>query len=170
MLFAVSASLLIAGCGQTAKTDEVQVPQGMVAVDLSQYGKDIIINVPDSTNGTMVIEELGGPVRISVGKNFMIDLNEGDGDIEMKKNVDIKENEVYKFEKFIVEEPTAVVYSWKMIGAEKSEFGFYSVSKIGEVNYEVVNTAGEIFTEEACKKMLESAKSIRAKSVTKKEA
>ena len=158
------------GCGdKKGGTTDESVPAGMVAVDLSKYGKNIIINVPDSTTGPLSIQDMGGAVRIVVGKNFQIDIKEGEGNLDMKKNEDIKKNDVYKFDQFTLDEPNAIIYSWHMESGTP-EFRFFSFIKIGEVTYEVEDVAGEVFTDGACKKMLESAKSIRAAEVKKPAA
>ena len=169
LLMSIVSAFAFAGCGgkKENNTDET-VPAGMVAVDLSKYGKNVIINVPDSTNGPLSVEDMQGAVRIIVGKNFQIDIKEGEGNMDMKKNEDIKKNEVYKFDKFTVEEPNAIIYSWHMEGGQP-EFRMFSAMKVGNVTYEIEDVAGEIFSEGACQKMLESAKSLRA-SETKKPA
>jgi len=162
--------ITLTSCGgkKDGNTDQ-SVPAGMVAVDLSKYGKNIVINVPDSTTGPLTVQDMGGAVRIVVGKNFQIDVKEGEGNLDMKKNEDIKKNDVYKFDKFTLEEPNAIIYSWHMEGGQP-ESRFFFFSKVGEVTYEVEDVAGEVFNDGACQKMLESAKSIRAAEVKKPAA
>lgn len=169
-ILTIITSITLVSCGdKTGGTTDQTVPAGMVALDLSKYGKNIVINVPDSTTGPLSVQDMGGAVRIVVGKSFQIDIKEGEGNLDMKKNEDIKKNEVYKFDKFSVEEPNAIIYSWHMEGGQP-EFRFFSFVKIGEVTYEVEDVAGEVFTDGACQKMLESAKSLRAAEVKKPDA
>ena len=155
-------------CGGGKKNEDSNqtVPVGMIEFDLSKYGKNVVINIPDSTNGLLSVEDIGGAIRIMVGKTFQVEVKEGEGNMDMKKNEDIKKNEVYKFDKFSVEEPNAIIYSWHMEGGQP-EFRMFATSKIGNVIYEVEDVAGEVFTESACQKMLESAKSLRAKEPKK---
>jgi hypothetical protein len=164
---ALAGTFAVTGCGgkKTDATDQ-SAPAGMMALDLSKYGKNVIINVPDSTTGPLTVEDMGGAIRISVGKAFQIQVKEGEGNLEMKKSEDIKKNEVYKFDKFSVEEPNAIIYAWHMEGGQP-EFRMFSTVKVGEVTYEVEDVAGEVFSEAACQKMLESAKSLHAAEVKK---
>jgi hypothetical protein len=164
------AALAFYGCGGDKPVmEENNVPAGWMALDLTPHGKNITINVPDTSNGPLLIEEMGGAIRISVGKKFMIEVGEGEGNIQMKKDVDIKANDIYKFDAYIVEEPTALIWKWHLEGSE-AECKMFCIVKVGEVNYEVKDVDGEIFSEEACKKMLEAAKSIKVKEVKKTEA
>ena len=173
-----TVALTLSGCGggKTATTDG-SVPPGMQAMDLSKYGKNIIINIPDSTNGPISVDNsMGDMIRIAVGKMFQIDIKEGEGNMDMKKNEDIKKNEVYKFDNFDIDEPDAIIWSWHMEGRTTPdgkpaiEFNMYTARKLGTITYEVESVAGEIFTLDACKKMLESAKSIHAKETKKPDA
>jgi hypothetical protein len=178
LFLTVTAALSLTGCGGKSENNTDQsVPPGMMALDLSKYGKNVIIHVPDSTNGPLSVDNsMGEMVRIVVGKSFQIDIKEGEGNMDMKKNEDIKKNEVYKFDKFDVDEPDAIVWSWHMDGrvddkgAPILEYNMYTARKVGAVTYEVETVPGEVFSMEACKKMLESAKSLRAKEEKKPEA
>ena len=163
--------LLAAGCGG-GKTDEnpnAGVPQGMVAADLSAQGLNILINAPDSTNGSLeILENAQGGADVKVGKNFQMTVTEGAGDFTMKKN-DITTDAVRKFIRYVVEEPNALVWEWQMEGMEP-EFHFYAVVKAGEKTFEIHDVEGEVFSEKAATQMLESAKSIRVKAATKAES
>lgn len=171
-LLAIAATLSFMSCGNSKDGDDTTdtpVPVGMMALDLSEYGMNVLINIPDSTHGPLVTEDVGGAVRISVGNNFKIEVRTGEGNMEMKKTVDIAKNEVYKLDKYVVEEPNTIIYQWHMEGSQP-ETRFFSVVKIGDQNYEVEDVAGEIFSEESCKKMVESAKSLREKPLKKADA
>jgi hypothetical protein len=179
LFLSVSAALTLGSCGggKTDNSTDQSVPPGMIALDLSKYGKNVIINVPDSTNGTLSVDNsMGEMVRVMVGKNYQVDIKEGEGNMDMKKNEDIKKNEVYKFDKFDVEDPDGIIWSWHMDGrvddkgAPILEYNMFATQKVGAVTYEVESVAGEVFGMEACKKMLESAKSLRAKESKKPEA
>ncbi|MEW6468807.1 MAG: hypothetical protein AB1458_07785 [Bacteroidota bacterium] len=175
---AVAGSLLYMGCGGGATDGNGgEVPKGMMALDLSQYGKNIIIHVPDSTAGPLSVEDMGGGLRITVGKNFQIDLKEGAGDLNTKKDVDIKQNEVYALDTMVVDQPDGIVYCWHMKGAAPAdstksiyEYRFFAVVKAGDVTYEVEDVAGEIFGRKAVMSMFEAARSIKPKEAKKPEA
>jgi hypothetical protein len=179
LFLTVTASLALTGCGgdKTDNNNNQDVPAGMMALDLSKYGKNVIIHVPDSTNGPLTVDNsMGEMIRIVVGKGFQIDIKEGEGNMDMKKSEDIKKNEVYKFDKFDVEEPEAIIWSWHMDGRvdengkQVIEYNMFCARKLGAVTYEVETVAGETFSLDACKRMLESAKSLRAKEEKKPEA
>lgn len=171
-LSAVSiCTIILAGCGGGKKTEttDQSLPPGMMVLDLSKWGKNVLINIPDSTVGPLTVEDMGGAVRITVGKNFQLSVKEGEGNMDMKKNEDIKKNEVYKFDKFVVDTSDAVIYSWHMEGSQP-EFRMFAVIKLGNVVYEVEDVPGEVFSESACHKMLQSARSLRLKEAKKTEA
>jgi hypothetical protein len=178
LFLTVTTTLALTSCGgKTETTTDQSVPAGMMALDLSKYGKNIIINVPDSTNGPLAVDNsMGEMVRVVVGKSFQLDIKEGEGNLDMKKNEDIKKNGVYKFDKFDVEEPESIIWSWHMDGKVDDkgnpvlEYNMFSTKKVGAVTYEVETVAGEIFSLEGCKKMLDAAKSIHPKETKKPEA
>lgn len=165
-LFFISTSLLLAtGCGN-GKNDaaDVNVPQGMVAADLSEQGMPILINVPDSTVGKLeIIPNPQGGADVKAGKNFQITILEGEGEgMEMKKKL-ITSDDVRKFIKYVTEEPNAIAWEWQMEGGEP-EFHFYAIVKTEDKSYEVFDVIGEMFSEKAAMQMLEAAKSIRKKA------
>ena len=168
-LFIAGTSIIgLAGCGN-GKTDDngsADVPQGMVAADLSAVSEgrmQVLINVPDSTTGPLeIISNAQGGADVKVGKNFQMTITEGMGDMTMKKN-DITTDAVRKFVKYIVEDPNALVWEWQMEGMEP-EFHFYAIVKSGEKTFEVRDVEGEIFSEKAATQMLDAAKSIRLKA------
>ena len=161
---ACASLLALAGCGN-GKTDATNagIPKGMVAADLSAQGLFALVNVPDSTVGPLeIISNAQGGADVKVGKNFQMTITEGAGDFEMKKN-DITHDDVRKFVKYIVEDPSALVWEWQIEGMEP-EFHFYTVVKAGEKSFEVRDVEGEIFSEKAATQMLDAAKSLRLKA------
>lgn len=162
----VMSGLLIVSCKEQAKEEatEPSVPEGMMEVDLSKYGyNNLIINLPDSNEAPLEIQETGTVLNLRVGKNFQISLKEGEGNLQIKKEVDIKKNDVYKLDKFIVDDTTALMYSWHITEGQP-EFRFFVVKKFGKAVYELEDIAGEAFSEEACKRMYECAKSLHVKA------
>jgi len=173
LIIALAGGVSLAGCGNKEENNSVMA--GMMQLDLSQYGKNITINVPDSVTGPLSVEDMGGILRIAVGKTFQIDIKEGPGDMATKKDVDIKQNEVYQLDTMVVDQPDGIIYCWHMKGAAPSddptksiyEYRMFSTVKIGEVTYEVEDVAGEIFGRTAAMKMLDAAKTIKAKETKK---
>src|ERR1051326_1953845 len=180
-LFAVVGALVLASCGGKKGNENTDnsVPAGWIALDLSKYGKNLVINVPDTTIGPLpltVDNSTGEMIHITVGKDFQVDIKEGEGNMDMKKTVDIQKNEVYTFDKYLVDTADAIIYTWHMNGKTDDkgqpvpEYGVFAIKKIGNVTYEIESSAGEIFTDAGCKKMLESARSLREKPAEKKPA
>ena len=176
---AAIGAFAFAGCG--GKEENSSAPKGMMMLDLSIYGKNITMNVLDTsilTNGQLSIEDIGGTLRVKVGKTFQVDIKEGAGDMATKKDVDIKQNEVYQLDTMVVDQPEGIIYCWHMKGATASddpnksiyEYRVFSTMKAGDVTYEVEDVAGEIFNRDAAMKMLDAAKSIKAKEAKKPDA
>ena len=150
-------SLLTPSCGNKTSQEEIKAPVGMVALDLSKYGKQFSIFVPDTTTAKLEItEQSWGALEIKVGKGFQVSITEDPGDIELKKS-DIKSNDVNIFKSFIVEEPITLLWQSEIT---KPEFHFYTIQKVGENTYvleDIVSADGEPQSQEAIQKMLESA-------------
>jgi len=171
LLISAASLLFIAGCGNGKNDDNANAgaPKGMVAADLSAQGLPVLINVPDSTMGKLVIEtNAQGGADVKVGKNFQMTIVEGAGDITMKKN-DITHDDVRKFIKYLVEDPNAIVWEWQIEGMEP-EFHFYAIVKAGDKSFEVRDVEGEVFSEKSATQMLDASKSIRLKAPVKAES
>jgi len=155
-------------CGGKKEEAKVEAPAGMIAVDLSKYGKPFTIFTPDTTNVKLVItEQSWGALEIKAGKNFQVSITEDPGDIELRKS-DVKGDEVNKFKSFIIEEPNTIMWESEIT---KPEFHFYTIQKIGNATYvfeDIKSTDGEPFSKDAAQRMLDSAKGI--KEVKKPEA
>lgn len=164
--FVIITSAALVGC-EGSKESGVQntdIPQGMMPLDLTQYGYAVSINVPDAATGPLeVVAQSWGTVEIKVGKMFQLSVKDGQGDIALKKR-DIAGNDVNKFKRYVVDEPSALLWESQIM---ESEFHFYTVVKAGNASYEVEDIAGEIFSETQATKMLETAKAM--KDVEKKK-
>ena len=99
LLSALTLSLTFISCGNKDAKENIQAPAGMVALDLSRYGKQFSIFVPDTTAAKLeVTEQSWGALEIKIGKNFRMSITEDPGDIELRKS-DIKSNDVNIFKK-----------------------------------------------------------------------
>lgn len=164
-LFSFTALLIVTGCGnKAADHQETDIPKGMMAVDISSHGLPLIINLPDSSLGAHEIREnaLGG-IDVKSGKNFQISIIEGTGNFDMKRS-DIETDAVRKLVKYVINEPATLCWEWQIEGLEP-EFHFYTIIHTGNKSFEVQDVEGEMFSENAVAKMLESAKSIRLKDI-----
>ncbi|MES2565440.1 MAG: hypothetical protein V4565_01155 [Bacteroidota bacterium] len=160
VLSAFTLSLVIASCGGKETKQNIEAPAGMVALDLSKYGKQFSIFVPDTTALKLeVTEQSWGALEIKVGKTFQISITEDPGDIELRKS-DIKSNDVNIFKSFVIEEPLTIMWESEIT---KPEYHFYSIQKVGASTYvfeDIVPADGNPMSKEAVEKMLESAKKI----------
>jgi hypothetical protein len=160
LLSALTLSVAFISCGDKDAKQDIQAPAGMVTLDLSKFGKQFSIFVPDTTAAKLQItEQSWGALEIKVGKNFQISITEDPGDIELRKS-DIKSNDVNIFKSFIVEEPLTIMWESAIT---KPEFHFYSIQKAAGNSYvfeDIVSADGEPLSKDAVQKMLDSAKSI----------
>ena len=151
--------IALAGCG--GKKESTKIP-GMMELDLSSHGLPIIISVPDSArNKFEIVTQSWGATEIKVGKDFQISIAEGDGDIALKKS-DVAGDDVNKFKRYVIDEPTMILYESAIT---EPEFHVYSIMKLEKASYVIEDIKGEIFSEKMAQTIMESAKSIRAKEV-----
>ena len=160
LLTIITLTLVLASCGTKDTKENIQAPVGMVALDLSKFGKQFSIFVPDTTAAKLeIIEQSWGALEVKVGKNFRISITEDPGDIELRKS-DIKSNDVNIFKSYVVEEPLTIMWESEIT---KPEYHFYSIQKTGGNTYvfeDIVAADGEPLGKEAVQKMLDSAKQI----------
>lgn len=159
-LTALAITTTITSCGGGEKKEDIQAPAGMVALDLSKFGKQFSIFVPDTTTSKLSItEQSWGALEIKVGKTFQISVTEDPGDIELKKS-DIKSNDINVFKSYVLEEPLTIMWESEIT---KPEYHFYSIQKVGNNTYvfeDIVPADGEPLGKEAVQKMLDSVKKI----------
>ena len=163
LLATLTLAVSITSCGSKDSKQNLEAPAGMVALDLSKFGKQFSVFVPDTTTAKLeVVEQSWGALEIKVGKNFHLSITEDPGDIELRKS-DIKSNDVNVFKSFVLEEPLSVFWESAIT---QPEYHFYSIQKIGTNTYvfeDVVAEDGQPFSKESVQKMLDSAKNIIAK-------
>lgn len=163
LLATLTLAVVITSCGNKDSKQNLEAPAGMVALDLSKFGKQFSVFVPDTTAAKLeVVEQSWGALEIKVGKGFHLSITEDPGDIELRKS-DIKSNDVNVFKSFVVEEPLSILWESAIT---QPEYHFYSIQKIGTNTYvfeDVVAQDGQPFSKEAVQKMLDSAKNIVAK-------
>ncbi|MBN8703012.1 MAG: hypothetical protein J0M08_08100 [Bacteroidetes bacterium] len=161
-LLLIACVLFIASCGNESK-ENANVPAGMTQVDLTKYGLDATINIPDSTNGTAeIVQQSWGATEIKIGQGFQLSIIEDAGDISLAKS-DVAGNDVNKLKKYLIDEPTTILYESSII-ENQSEYHLYAIIKTGEKSFVVEDIKGDAFSEKEIRTMLESAKSITAKT------
>jgi len=152
--------LVVASCSVDEKQQNIQAPAGMVILDLSKFGKQFSIFIPDTISSKLeLVEQSWGALEIKVGKEFHISITEDPGDIELRKS-DIKSNDVNVFKSYLTEEPLCIMWESQIINPE---YHFYTIKKAGESTYvfeDVVPLDGNPLSKEAVQKMAFSAKNI----------
>ncbi|MHB8260190.1 MAG: hypothetical protein ACYDCN_04960 [Bacteroidia bacterium] len=160
--------LIIASCGGNKKTENIVAPKGMSYFDISKTGMNAFILIPDSSVGILDTRiQSSGEYIVKVGKDFQISIIETQGDVNQKK-VDIASDDVNKLKKYIVDEPTTLM--WQSGIADLSEFHFYHIAKLGTRTYVFEDIKGEPFTQPAIQKMLDACKQVKEKKVEDKKS
>ncbi len=168
LLIAAPALLFFLSCGGS-KTEESNAPMpGMMEVGLKINGNNLSIMVPDSSKGKMeIIEQSWGATEIKVGTAFQISIEEGDGDIALIKS-DITGNEVFKLQRYLKDEPTLLFWEGKNADLPDARFHFYTIEKVGTINYVIKDIeTGEAYSEKQVQTMLDAAKTLKPKVITK---
>lgn len=160
ILSVLAFATIITSCNGGDKKEQIQAPAGMVALDLSKYGKQFSIFVPDTTTAKLsVVEQSWGALEVKVGKTFQISITEDPGDIELKKS-DIKSNDINIFKSYLIEEPLTIMWESEIT---KPEYHFYSIQKAAGNTYvfeDIVPADGEPLNKDAVQKMLDSVKQL----------
>lgn len=161
---AIVAAVFAASCGG-GKTEDKPVAAGMMELDLTAQGLPITIVVPDSVKRKLeIVVQSWGATEIKIGGNFQISIKDGEGDMALAKS-DIAGNDVNKFKRYVVDEPTAIIWESQIT---EPEYHMYAIVKAGDRSYEIEDIKGDMFSEEDAKKMLEAARSIKVKEAAPK--
>ena len=169
-IFTTILLLSFAACGgdktQEIKTDEVKEDtplKGFEELDLSQWGFNLVIMVPEAaTNGEpeVTLTERGA-LEIVVGSDFGLEIMYGDGDIELLKT-DLKEDLVFT-SKIVKEEENALVYTQDIPDSGvKTQNHFLYKAVVGNDTYEVRDLLDEEYGEGMIEKMLSAAKTLKS--------
>ena len=165
MIAAIALPLMWTACGEDkpAETEDV-VPKGMRAVDIGPTGFPVKINVPDSSMGVLDTASTPNGVKVRVGNNFDLLVNQGgaeEADLAAVKSL-IEATDA-GMSSFTVNDATTLVWETKF--GDLSMFHFYTLVKVGNDTYYVRDNSfdpNNQFKKEHVDKMLESAKSLRA--------
>lgn len=171
LILSIFSFLLITSCGGdattevTENTEETVQLKGFEELDLSEYGFNLTMMVPEAeTNGApeVVLTERGA-LEIIVGSNFGIEIMYGEGDLELLKT-DLQEDLVFKSE-IVKEEENALIYKQDIPDSGvKTQNHFFYKAVVGNDVYEVRDVMEGEYGEGMIEKMLEAAKTIKASS------
>lgn len=166
---ALSLSLLtLFSCGggekETTTENEIVTIPGYVDLDLSEYGYELVIQIPGEDQGLPEISETSfGKIEIRVGKMFGIEIADGPGDFALLKS-DLDGDLVYK-SKILAEDSTHIIYEREIPDSGiETEYHFFYVANIKDRGrYEIQNLKDEFYSQTAIEKMVEAVKTLRAK-------
>jgi hypothetical protein len=167
LIFTLAMGITSCG-GKKEEQEQLVAPKGMRYLDISRTGMNLFVLIPDSSVGTLdTIMQSSGEYLVKVGNNFQVSILENNGDIAQKK-ADITNDDVNKLKKYLVDDPTTLV--WESGIADLSEFHFYHIAKIGDRTYVFEDVKGEPFTQDVITKMLDACKQAKEKQTGEKKA
>ncbi|HTA82773.1 MAG TPA: hypothetical protein VK783_07570 [Bacteroidia bacterium] len=143
--------------------DEAPLGAGMIRMSLSSVGMPVTIDIPDTEKTHYGIETLpSGDVHVYVNKGFNILINVSGMDMNRKKK-DIAGNDVDKFQSWVTQDSSGIVYKTQMVN---EEYHFYAIVKKGDKTFYVQEQSqgsdGNVtnFNQAQAQAMYESAKTI----------
>ena len=175
ILFAalLAAPLLWTACSgnKTEEATEDIVPKGMKAIDLTHLGFPLKFNIPDSTYfPTVDTMETPSGVQVKVGNHFDVLINSASGDeADLNKQKDLINATDAGMSNFIGGDSATLVWETKF--GDLSMFHFYHIVKTANGSFFVRDNNSNPdnqFKKKEVDKMLESAKSLRAKPAAAK--
>tara|TARA_R110000868_G_scaffold121081_5_gene321287 strand:+ start:55 stop:576 length:522 start_codon:yes stop_codon:yes gene_type:complete len=165
-LFALIVLFSACGSGEeksSAKEEETlnENYNKMIQTDLSEYGLNATIYIPDESKGKAEISETSwGSINIEVGENFGLEIIPFGMSIEDKK-IELQGDLVYNTE-YIEQTENLLVFTKVIKDSDmEPEVHFFYVTKVDGEQVEVKNTKDRTFRKEAVDKMVESAKSLK---------
>lgn len=155
----------LSSCGGGSDTSETDSSAALlpnhVWLDLSKYGFDVSIQIPDSTIGLAeIVHTNSGAVEIVVGRNFGISVQYGEGDIAMLKE-DLKADDVFKSE-WLIDEANTLLYNRTIPNTEiETQHHFLHVTQLSNAIFEVRTLDMETYGKKATEDMLNAAKTLK---------
>ncbi len=168
LIAAFALPLLWTACSDNpAEVKEDVVPKGMKAIDLTHLGFPLKINIPDS-NFFPTVDTMETPVgiEIRIGQHYNVLINGAtpeDADLAKQKEL-IAASSDAGVSNFITSDSSTLVWETKF--GDLSMMHFYHIVSIGNDKYYVRdnnNNPDNQFNKDDINRMLESAKSLRAK-------
>jgi hypothetical protein len=170
-LFIMISSIFFISC--SSSTEQEILPKGKMRFDLSPYGKQISIVLPDSASGKLSISENNTQLEVQCTNqqtklNFGLSIEETSGTIDLIKN-DIAADEINRFKRFLIEDSTLLVWESEIV---TSEFHLYAVVSTTESTFvvrDLQSTENEPYNEQQIKEMADAIKSIRLVNKTARQ-
>ena len=158
-------SLFLSACSSKTNSNQEEdatATESMLEFDLSAFGTQAIILLPDTTLSPLETTILpSGELEIRVGKGFQVMIAEG-GDIELKKS-DIETDLLYKGT-VLKQTDNSLLYKSELPDGSLSFHHFYVIKEINGNMYELSDIDnGEPFSENEAEIMLKSALALKSK-------
>ena len=167
LIFIVSfTSISCNGTDEVADVVEYPELKGFEALDLSQWGFNLTVMVPNKElNGDpQVTLTERGTLEIIVGASFGLEIMYGEGDIELLK-MDLKEDLVFSSE-IVKEDSVSIIYTQDIPDSGvKTQNHFLYKAVIGTDIYEVRDVVDGEYGSGMIEIMLNAARTLRANKV-----
>jgi hypothetical protein len=172
-VFILMASLFLFSCGGTTETKEesnnteelsTESYEGMTEVNLSEFGLEATIQIPDESKGKAEITETSfGSIQIVVGQNYGIEIVPFGLSIDEKKE-ELAGDLVYNVE-YLTENPTLIEFKRTIKESDvEEEYHFFMSKELNGEVYEIKSISEMSFKKFALKSMVNSAKSLKMKN------
>jgi hypothetical protein len=163
--FITLSVLFFAGCGHSSNEESTT---NMNETKFVMLGDSLSIMVPDTITGQKdTTEQTWGATEIKIGTKFQLSIEQNEGDIALQKS-DIEGNDVYKFQRYVVDEPTLLFWESKIPDMEQTTFHFYMIHKVGSTSYLMKDVeSGEAYSENDVKVMIDAAKTLKNQKASK---
>jgi len=136
--------------------------KGYEELSLSEWGYDLSIMIPNTEiHGTPKVELTeGGAVKIIVGSNYGVQIEFGEGDIELLKE-DLADNLVYTSE-IILADSVSLIYKQDIPNSGvKTQHHFFYKANIDSFVYEITDIKEEEYKEGMIIQMLKAVKTLK---------
>ena len=168
LYLAITTLMIWSACSGDKPVTADIIPKGMRPLDLKAMGYPVKINVPDSTYFTTLdTMSTPGGAEIKLGQHFDILVNfAGAEDADLQKQKGLIEAADAGMSTFLPSDSATLIYETKF--GDLSMHHFIRIVKIGTDTYYVRDNKDNIdnqFKKEDIDKMIESAKSLRARPV-----
>lgn len=167
ILFSILSVVMFTACGDDIPvedpTEDVVVLKGYEELDLSQYGFNLTVMVPEAeTNGeAQVVLTERGALEIVVGTDFGIEIMYGEGDLALLKS-DLNDDLVF-VSTIVAEDSTSIIYSQDIPeSGVKTQNHFFYKAVVGTDIYEVRDILESDYGLGMIEKMLAAAKTLKS--------
>ena len=180
LIFALPVIFMLSGCGNapneySENKEAITQPSRVTEIDLSSYGMNLAITVPDTIKDKLVLTKISDmQLNGEIGEyGFTIFLNEISEDenlsTEIKAHMDTTKAGIVrdpdnKFKRYLVEEPNAIFWESEEHG---TEYHFCVILTEGKTIYYEVLSNGSMESEKLQKTILEYVKTLKPKAAAK---